>query len=59
MQDLADPVQILQAKPRHLTAAQPIDGQQQDDGAITDIYCAIARETGNELLYLLPSGSEG
>jgi len=59
MQDLADPVHIFQAKLRYLTAAQSIDSQQQNDGAITDICCAITRETGNELLYLLPSWSEG
>jgi len=51
---LLDPIDILEPQPGDLTAAQTIDGEEQQDGAIADVTRLLAVGRRNQLLEVFP-----
>jgi hypothetical protein len=54
---LLDPIDILEAQPGYLAAAQAIGGKEQQDGAIADATRVLAFGRRNQMLEVLPDGA--
>jgi hypothetical protein len=54
VKDLLLPTYIFQRQSNDLTATQPVHGEQQQDGAITNVLRTVGVGTGDESLHILP-----
>jgi hypothetical protein len=57
--DLTCPIEVFEAQMPHFAAAQAIDGEQHQDGAVTYVTWIRAVGGGDEPLHVIPDWTRG